>query len=54
MSKNKEPRKEDFGWQEGSYDCEGGWMLEGGEEMYDEAMEQYLKEKNNEQRKRNN
>ena len=46
MSKSKEPKKEDYGWQEGSYDQEAGWMIEDGEEMYNKAMAEYLKEKN--------
>jgi hypothetical protein len=51
MNKSKEPKPEDYGWQEGSYDQEAGWMLEDGEEMYNEAMAEYKKEKSNEHKK---
>ena len=35
------PRKENYGYEEPSYQSEGGWMIEGGEEAYEFAMEMY-------------
>lgn len=37
----KEPKQEDFGWQEPSIDDEGGWMIEGGEEAYFDALDNW-------------
>jgi len=39
--KIKEPKKENFGWVNFSLDGESGWMIEGGEEAYFEAIESY-------------
>ncbi len=32
------PKKENYGWQDGDYQEESGWMIEGGEEAYLEAL----------------
>lgn len=39
----KEPNKEKYGWHtQSSFDDEPtGWLLEGGEEAYEDAMELY-------------
>lgn len=34
----KEPKKEDFGWEDSTMYDEGGWMLEGGEKAYYKAL----------------
>ena len=39
--KMKEPKKENFGWVDFSLDGESGWMIEGGEESYFQALERY-------------
>jgi len=39
--KIKEPKKENFGWVDFALDGESGWMIEGGEEAYFEALERY-------------
>lgn len=44
MSNIKEPKKEDYGYEEPSYQSEGGWMIEGGEEAYELAVIQYYKD----------
>ncbi len=37
----KKPQKEDYGWQDGDIYESGGWMIEGGEDAYNEAMDNY-------------
>lgn len=48
--KNKEvkekPTPYQFGYQDGGYDEESGWMIEGGEEAYDEALKEWENENN--------
>jgi len=39
----KEPRKEDYGYQDGGCYEESGWLVEGGKEAYEIAMEEYSK-----------
>ena len=39
------PKPEDYGYQNAdSFDIESGWMIEGGEEAYYEALEKWNKE----------
>lgn len=42
--KIKEPEKEDYGYEPRGLENEGGWMLEGGEEAYYEALYKYKKQ----------
>ena len=44
----KEPKKEDYGWcdERALYSDERGWMIQGGEEAYEEAMNQWRKQNN--------
>lgn len=46
---DKKPQPKDFGYEEPSVYDEGGWMLEGGEEAFNEAMKEWnsLVEKGN-------
>lgn len=37
----EEPKKEDYGYEPGGLENEGGWMLEGGEEAYYKALDEY-------------
>ena len=37
----KKPKKEDYGWQEGGIWDETGWLLEGGEDAYLEALSRW-------------
>ena len=37
----EKPKKEDFGWQDGDIYEAGGWMIEGGEDAYNQAMDKY-------------
>jgi exonuclease VII small subunit len=34
----KKPEPKQYGYEEPTYLDEGGWMLEGGEEAYDDAL----------------
>lgn len=41
----EKPKMEDFGWQSANgFDEESGWMYEGGEERYFEALKKYEEE----------
>jgi len=37
-----EPKREDYGWESGNQETEGGWQIEGGEEAYQKAYSEYL------------
>ena len=35
------PKQEDFGYESGNQENKGGWTMEGGEEAYFKAVEEY-------------
>jgi len=37
----KEPKKEDYGYEEPTLYDDGGWCIDGGEEAYHEALEAF-------------
>lgn len=41
MEGKKQPKKEDYGWQDGGIAEETGWMIEGGEEAFYKALGEY-------------
>jgi hypothetical protein len=37
----EKPKKENYGWQDGGIEEDTGWLIEGGEEAYYEALKEY-------------
>jgi hypothetical protein len=41
MAELKYPKKEDYGYQDGGLYEDTGWLIEGGEEAYEQAVKEY-------------
>lgn len=41
MQQEKQPRPQDYGYEEPHIEVEGGWCIEGGQEAYEDAMERW-------------
>ena len=40
----EEPKRETYGYQDGGVEEESGWLIEGGEDAYYEALEAFNKQ----------